>query len=587
MVSEPSLVNAEKAMCGLNVVSIRREEECDDIAFSSELDHIPLIQRRKLLLARNRITPAFHYDVVNNEDGSFNSQGPSAQIICEAIDQHLLHQQNQENKNSLSDAGKDECDRGLYPVHSDQFSENATGQDLDISTICISQGSKVYTTSDQRSLDERPSGSVDTHQQAAKLNSSLTNVFANELDHITLKKRLRILLRRKMLKATQLQLEGKPMGWNLNYGRDYLPPNPKNLPCSKQMNSVKVKTELLEDNELQNLVSNEIVQLSNILPMKVEVNELYNDNKDHMQLGDRIRIQTDGDFKSDVLGRFQCLRKRVPLNVECDQGSSEVPNPMKSSRPRKRNKTATDSVETALEEDAPGLLQALLGQGVNVHEIKLYGETENDEAIDESFIEDSFAEFEAVMSKLFLQRNSFLKLAPIRFTKASKPTYCLECLFSLVEQTRYLQFRNWPAQWGWCRDLQSFIFVFKRHNRIVLERPEYGYATYFFELVDSLSINWQIKRLMTVMKLTNCGRISLIENKALLIGHDLSEGEAQVLTRYGWIPNGGIATMLNYCDRVVHDRKSEKDRSEWRLKIGKLLMNGYNGGIIASTNLPL
>lgn len=37
--------------------------------------------------------------------------------------------------------------------------------------------------------------------------------------------------------------------------------------------------------------------------------------------------------------------------------------------------------------------------------------------------------------------------------------------------------------------------------RLVLERPEYGFATYFFELVDSLPIHWQIKRLVTAMKL--------------------------------------------------------------------------------------
>lgn len=53
--------------------------------------------------------------------------------------------------------------------------------------------------------------------------------------------------------------------------------------------------------------------------------------------------------------------------------------------------------------------------------------------------------------------------------------------------------------------------------RIVLERPEYGYATYFFELVDSLPIEWQIKRLVTAMKLTSCSRLSLIENKALTV----------------------------------------------------------------------
>lgn len=59
--------------------------------------------------------------------------------------------------------------------------------------------------------------------------------------------------------------------------------------------------------------------------------------------------------------------------------------------------------------------------------------------------------------------------------------------------------------------------LFSLECRLVLERPEYGYATYFFELVDSLPIDWQIKRLVTAMKLTSCGRVNLIENKALSV----------------------------------------------------------------------
>ncbi len=54
---------------------------------------------------------------------------------------------------------------------------------------------------------------------------------------------------------------------------------------------------------------------------------------------------------------------------------------------------------------------------------------------------------------------------------------------------------------------------------------------------------------------------------------------------YGWVQNSGLGTMLNYCERVVHDRKNEKDSSEWRSKIAKLLMDGYNGGIIVATNV--
>jgi hypothetical protein len=84
----------------------------------------------------------------------------------------------------------------------------------------------------------------------------------------------------------------------------------------------------------------------------------------------------------------------------------------------------SNSVQTALEEDAPGLLevflfvyshfeigiyielhglciwQVLVDKGVLVDDIKLYGETVNDEALDESLCEDSFSELEAVMTKV-------------------------------------------------------------------------------------------------------------------------------------------------------------------------------------------
>lgn len=70
------------------------------------------------------------------------------------------------------------------------------------------------------------------------------------------------------------------------------------------------------------------------------------------------------------------------------------------------------------------------------------------------------------------------------------------------------------------------------------------------------------------------------------IGEDLTEGEAKVLMEYGWVPNSGLGTMLKYCDRVVHNRKNEKDTSEWRSKIGKLLTDGYNGGTLVANDIP-
>ena len=44
--------------------------------------------------------------------------------------------------------------------------------------------------------------------------------------------------------------------------------------------------------------------------------------------------------------------------------------------------------------------------------------------------------------------------------------------------------------------------------------------------------------------------------------------------------------MLNYRDRVVHDRWNEKYSTDWRMKIGKLLMNGYSEGQLIIAHGP-
>ncbi|VFQ99684.1 unnamed protein product [Cuscuta campestris] len=325
------------------------------------------------------------------------------------------------------------------------------------------------------------------------------------------------------------------------------------------------------------------------LPLKKEVPcDSIIDELDHMPLRERLKLSSQNVITSSGGNEISAsFSKTVPSKIDYTPIASAAAKTKKIYLSRKRRKTTTDSIEQALEEDAPGLLKVLLEKGVSADEIKLYGEPESNESLDDLSTEDSFSELEEIVSKLFSQRHSMLKIHSMHNSKGEKACYCLACLFSLVEQARYLKLRKWPVEWGWCRDLQSFIFVFERHNRIVLERPEYGYATYFFELVESIPINWQIKRLITAMKLTSCSRVSLLENRALLVGEDVTEGEARVLVGYGWTPNTGLGSMLNYCDRVVHDRRQrEKDSSEWRSKIGKMLIDGYNGGKFVPVELP-
>ncbi|KAG9445019.1 hypothetical protein H6P81_016359 [Aristolochia fimbriata] len=363
---------------------------------------------------------------------------------------------------------------------------------------------------------------------------------------------------------------------------------------------VKVKQEIFDDNCVYDLDHVPLVERIKMLGSKCFLQVAGGESVSESDISilkqeDALMGTEEKTQGVDLVGLRVCKkRKKSNMGLQgagfeaCGSGRNGMDRENTSTRfiaRRRRKKTATDSVETALEEDAPGLLQVLLDKGIKVGEIKLYGDREDEDA-PEIVNDTEFLELETIISKVFSQPSTLLKFPLLRHSRGGKASYCLSCLISLVEQTQYLQFRKWPVEWGWCRELQSFIFVFERHNRIVLERPEYGYATYFFELVDSVPINWQIKRLVTIMKLSNCGRNTLIENRPLQVGEDLTEGEARILEEYGWRPNHGLGSMLNYCDRVVHDRKSEGDSSEWKSKIGKLLMQGYDGGTVVMAKLP-
>ncbi|GMP25714.1 hypothetical protein CsSME_00002448 [Camellia sinensis var. sinensis] len=639
---------------GSGNMMIKPKNGTNDSVWSDEPDSIPLKKRRKMLLAiklisnfadfesenelnRASISPV---DDVHKEEQHYDSQGSNP--VCFAREERLSLEQSHagmpfeyscqgtEVKEYINSYGTQVNKVNTYAVLVEKVVASASS--LSESSMPLKYPVKLevdYADNNlTSSLINGVEGSLGTYVQAVKMKTEIFDDFVDDLDHIVLKERRRLLLSRKPLKLTKPVLEGdcslssKPVVettiqqsvgtrkgdnhscaaessvtgdhthdvsernasdfcktlesgslngiiagssctvphcsilmescqgiesgksgmligiqgsdricsskkastmYELCGGQNYVSGNPHCMRTSVISSTfVNIKAEPLDYSDVHSLDKSAVCNFpsNSMIPVKSELEipeEIYGDKLDHMLLRDRIKLLASRDPPNlDNSKNFKCLRKIVPSVRDCSPIVSESSKPLRISRPRKRRKTATDSVETALEEDAPGLLQVLIGKGVSVNEIKLYGEMESDEALDESFSEDGFSELEAVISKLFSQRQSLLKLAPIRCTKGEKASYCLACLISLVEQARYLQFRNWPVEWGWCRDLQSFIFVFKRHNRIVLERPEYGYATYFFELLDFLPINWQIKRLVTAMKLTSCSRVTLIENKALL-----------------------------------------------------------------------
>ncbi|XP_038874728.1 uncharacterized protein LOC120067269 [Benincasa hispida] len=530
------------ASAGVAVTKVKNEMFND---FNEDLDHVPLIDRLRMLLSRRALGLTNHVER--------GSGVPSGELLHCSLKQReksmFACEELMEIENVLHDRTGSHAPRLCSP--SVVCSPNAT---LPASYFSSNHSSNKSTESGD-DMELKKDKICSTEKVATKLASQPLT------DHVP---------KANLLSSTKVKDEpyGHVDDCNI-YGKD------TNNVCS---NTVLIKSETT-------------------IP-----DEHYENKLDNMRLQDRMKF-----FSSRKVFGFTSMDYEHPK--PSDPGCSIlVPEPgsfMNIKGRRKRKKTATNSIETALEEDAPGLLQILVDKGVQVDEIKLYGEIETDDDLDESFSEDSFGELEDVISRcaymcgqngvfygirrvvrkfgLFSQRHSFLKFPSIRCMKSSRASYCLACLVSLIEQTRYLHFRNWPVEWGWCRDLQSFVFVFERHKRIVMERPEYGFATYFFELVDSLPVNWQIKRLVIAMKLTSCSRISLLENRPLLVGEDLTEGEAAVLLNYGWMPNSGLGTMLNYRGRVVHDRNNE-DISEWRSKIGKLLMDGYNGGALVQEN---
>ena len=53
-----------------------------------------------------------------------------------------------------------------------------------------------------------------------------------------------------------------------------------------------------------------------------------------------------------------------------------------------------------------------------------------------------------------------------------------------------------------CRELEAFVFVFEAANRIVLEKPKYSHATYFFEIEEPLPISCQVTFWFQVLALS-------------------------------------------------------------------------------------
>lgn len=144
--------------------------------------------------------------------------------------------------------------------------------------------------------------------------------------------------------------------------------------------------------------------------------------------------------------------------------------------------------------------------------------------------------------------------------------------------------------------------------RMILECPEYGKATYFFEIEAGVPVRLQVRRLLAVMGAAAVGRTDVLNDRPLLVrnlalpvalaaharrlqapcmlppacacraqsqllaalllravpplcvlcqvGKDLTAADAECLQRFGWSSGMGLGALLNFVERMYHDRKS-------------------------------
>ncbi|KAG4139315.1 hypothetical protein ERO13_D07G184700v2 [Gossypium hirsutum] len=359
--------SASTGVTGVNMM----DKKLSDFTFG-ELDHIVLKERRKLLLKRKFMElekPAVKGIPVGLREDTIANSTRSIKQELQPIDGECLTSQNQFNDIPIRNAA------------------NLSG----------------FSANNSSSLEDS------AWRNKEKLQYVDGKSWLSGIEYNDIPNRSASNFQRTSSTGTESDRSGKRMGdsnivcpsqrtsmeFTLRDGDDSVPAS-TNI-CSSALNtSVKLKVEPLDYSNLQNP---ERSTFGNMVSVKCE--EDISDGIDHMLFRDRMKLLTPfEDFKLNFSNNFECLGQSEPAAFGFSLFVSEPAKPIMISRPRSRKKTATDSVVTALEEDAPELLKVLRDQGVSVDEIKLYGESENYDALDESFNEDSFSELEAVMTKL-------------------------------------------------------------------------------------------------------------------------------------------------------------------------------------------
>lgn len=126
-------------------------------------------------------------------------------------------------------------------------------------------------------------------------------------------------------------------------------------------------------------------------------------------------------------------------------------------------------------------------------------------------------------------------------------------------------------------------------NRIAVEKPCYGHATYFFDLEEPLSVSEQVQRLIAILSVPGVSRRKLLEGSSLDPGPDLTQQERKQLEAAGWKPGATIRSLLNFTgDRIRHQsaevmtgqKPAAQNVSDYKDKIAKVLSDGARGGCV-------
>ncbi|GAQ91072.1 hypothetical protein KFL_007230040 [Klebsormidium nitens] len=249
---------------------------------------------------------------------------------------------------------------------------------------------------------------------------------------------------------------------------------------------------------------------------------------------------------------------------------------------KKKKRTAVE----VLRKDAPELLESLSKAGM-LDDMKLYGDDfDGDE---EAAGSASFRALQAVLNKIYdgsASRNGASWTSSGNLGAAHLPKYSMGALKVLTDEAKRLRRGGRPVEWGWCHKLHAFLFVFEEQNRFVLEWPQYGNATYFFNL-EAGDVQFQLQRLIAVMAIGTVTKNDIVDDRPLERIRGIPPDELRVLEEFGRKPETGLGSFLNFANRVVHDYKDECTLEQWQTRIREELHRGRNTGQIEKSPRPL